>query len=197
MIAAALLSLLASANFELGGSGGIGRIMGEPEVAEGRDAEVVDPLRTLWSGTGWAGYQWMRGHYLVLRYDHSVGSGRIGQQQDLGDGLEESLELKVYGMEYVRVLPQERYRVRLGGGLGYASATDRLETDALTLTAKGSGVAAWFRSGIEVPLIPELHWHLEGVGQWTSFAAMKTEGLEPYETSFPVLRIESGFSLRL
>jgi hypothetical protein len=197
LITAVVLSLLASANFELGGSGGIGRLMGEPEVAEGRDAAVVDPLRSLWSASGWAGYQWMRGHFLALRYDYSIASGRIGNQRDLGEDLEETLVLQVYGLEYVRNLPHERFRVRWGGGLGYAMAEDVLETDAQSVSSKGTGVATWFRCGIEVPVVAELRWHLDGVGQWTSFAAMKTEGLEPYETAFPVLRLETGFSFGL
>lgn len=171
--------------------------MGEPEVAVGRDASVVDPLRFLWSGSGWVGYQWMRGHILTLRYDYSMGSGTIGNQQDLGEDLEETLVLEVYGLEYLRSLPRERYHLRLGGGLGYAKATDLLETRAESVSSKGDGVAAWVRSGIDVPVVSELRWHLDGVGQWTSFAAMKADGLEPYKTAFTVLRIETGFSLGL
>lgn len=171
--------------------------MGEPEVAVGRDASVVDPLRLLWSGSGWVGYQWMRGHILTLRYDYSMGSGTIGNQQDLGEDLEETLVLEVYGLEYLRSLPRERFRLRLGGGLGYAKATDLLETRAESVSSKGDGVAAWVRSGIDVPVVSELRWHLDGVGQWTSFAAMKADGLEPYKTAFTVLRIETGFSLGL
>lgn len=171
--------------------------MGEPEVAVGRDASVVDPLRLLWSASGWAGYQWMRGHILSLRYDHSIGSGRIENQKDLGEDLEETLELEVYGLEYIRFLPRQRHRLRLGGGLGYAKATDLLETRDASVTSSGNGVAVWVRSGIEVPVVAELRWHLDGVGQWMSFAAMKTDGLETYKTAFTALRIETGLSLGL
>lgn len=195
MIAPLILALLASSRFELGGAGGIGRIMGGPVVATGRDASVVDPLRMLWSGSGWVGYQWMRGHVLAIRYDHSVGSANLDHQQDLGEDLQETLTLDVYGMEYVRSMTHARYRFRVGGGLGYAKVTDELETASASLSAKGTGFALWLRSGIEVPLVSDLRWNLDGVGQWTSFAAMKTEALEPYKTDFPVLRLETGLSL--
>lgn len=197
MIAAAFLLLLASANLELGGSVGIGRLLGEPAVAQGRDPSVADPLRDLWSGTVWLGYPWKPGHLLAVRFDQAEGSGTLGGQKDLGQDLEESLVLRVYGLEYVSVQPHGKFSLRMGGGLGYATATDELETDQVTLRAKGNGIAVWARSGVVVPLGGSFRWHLEGVGQWSSYSAMRTEGLEPYKTDFPVVRLETGLSLAL
>lgn len=197
MIVASVLALLASSSLELGGAVGIGRLVGEPSVAQGRDGAVVDPLRNLWTGTVWMGYQWRRGHLLAMRYDHSQGSGSLANQPDLGEALEETLTLEVFGMEYVSLHTKGTFEVRLGGGLGYAKAVDRLQTRATSLRARGEGMALWMRSGIGIPVTDKVRWHLEGVGQWSSFAAMNAEGLEPYETDFPALRLETGLSLGL
>lgn len=197
MIAASVLALLASSSFELGGTVGIGRLFGEPSVAQGRDATVADPLRSLWSGTAWLGYQWQRGHLLALRYDQSKGSGSLGGQQDLGEDLVETLTLQVFGMEYLNVRAGQTFDLRWGCGLGYAKAIDGLETSTNSLRARGEGLALWVRSGLEIPLVSNVRLHFEGVGQWSSFAAMKAEGLEPYKTAFPVLRLETGLSLAL
>lgn len=197
MIPASLLFLLASSNLELGGSLGIGRLLGEPSAAQGRDPSVADPIRNLWTSSAWLGYTWRRGHLLALRFDQADGSGSLGRQEDLGEDLEEKLVLRVFGIEYVAMRPQGFFDLRMGGGLGYATATDRLETDQVTLRAKGSGIAAWVRSGVVVPFAGTFRWHLEGVGEWSSFSSMKSPGLDPYKTDFPVVRLETGLSLGL
>lgn len=197
MIAASLLALLASSPLELGGSVGIGRLLGEAAVAEGRDPALVDPLRVLWTGSAWIGYQWSRGNLLALRFDQSQGAADLGEAPDLGEDPEETLVLRVIGLEYVAIRPRGRVRLRIGGGLGYATVVDRLETRSASIEARGDGMAAWVRSGIDVPLGRSFRWHLEGVGQWSSFSVMKVQGMESYESDFPVVRLETGLSLSL
>lgn len=196
MIASLLLAVCAASGIELGAGAGLGRILGDGQSALGRDPQTVDAVREPFSWGGWIGYEWMPGHILGMRYQAWSASGKVEGMDDLGGKVEESLDLSSWGFEYTRVLGRDPLRWRLGGGLGFAEATDVLQFEPEDLEAKGAGMAVWVRGGLRLPAGP-LHVHLDAAGTWTSFSQMKPKGQDSYETSYPILQIEAALSYRI
>lgn len=196
MIPSLLLAFSAASGIELGAGAGLGRILGEGEPALGRDPRAVDAVREPFSWGGWVGYEWMPGHILGMRYQAWSASGKVEAMTDLGGDVEERLDLSVWGFEYTRVLGRDPLRWRLGGGLGFAEATDVLQFESDELEASGAGMALWLRGGLQLPAGP-LRFHLDAAGIWTSFSQMKPKGQDSYETSYPIVQIEAALSYRI
>lgn len=197
MIAAILSLLLAGTpKFELGGCGGLGYLYGDPQTATARDESVAEAVRYPWTFGGWLDYQWIRGNQVGFRYQQWYAKDYVTGLDDFGGG-KESLELRVYGVEYVRLQPFARTATwRLGGGAGFANATDRLESYGETVTAQGDGTAFWLRTGIAVPVgSTALHASLSGT--YASFSKMKSGELERFKTSYLHLNGELGLSFGL
>lgn len=196
MIASLALALCAASGIELGLGAGMGRIVGEGEAALGRDSRAIDAIREPTTWDGWVGYEWSPGHVLGMRYQAWNASGRVEAMDDLGEDVQEELDLTAWGFEYTRILGSAPLRWRVGGGLGFADATDRLEFATEDLEAKGSGWTVWGRGGVQLPAGP-LRFHVDAVTSWMSFSRMKPKGQEPYKSTYPILHLEAALSYRI
>lgn len=198
MIHHILALLLAGApKLELGVVAGLGYMPGEAVVAAGRDEEVVDAIRSPWSGGVWLGYQWMRGHQLGARYQYWQASQKIGAQDDF-EGGEETLELAIYGVEYTRLLPLAKQSlVRLGGGAGFAKAWDELALEDGDVSAKGDGWASWMRGTVSTPLGNAVDACAGLSATFIRMAKMKSVDIESFESDYLVLQAEIGLSFGL
>lgn len=196
MIAAALALVLAGApKLELGGFGGLGYLYGDPQTAKAREASVADAVRYPWTFGGWFGYQWIRGSQIGLRYQQWYAKDYVTGLDDFGGG-KESLELQVYGLEFVELLPVGQTTLRLGGGFGFAHATDILESYDESISAKGDGGAMWLRAGMALPVgSATLHGSLSGT--YASLSRMKSYDLGTYKTSYLLFSGEIGMSFGL
>lgn len=196
MILAPLLVLLAGApKLELGVMGGVGHILGGGDVAEGRNEDAVEAIQTPWSVGGWFAYQWWRGHDIGLRLQAWRAEGDAVGMGDYGGG-SEALDLVTYGPEYTRLRPlgASGMLLRVGGGVGFAQATDKLSfNDGQAVSASGDGIAGWLRGGVSAPIGPAAV-HLGVSGLYAGFAKMKSKQMKSFETSYWILQGEIGVS---
>lgn len=196
MILAPLLALLAGApKLELGGVAGMGRVFGGGDVAQGRSEDAVEPIQAPWTAGGWIAYQWKRGHDLGVRVQAWHAEGDAVGMGDYGGG-SETLDILAYGLEYTRLRPlgSSGTLLRIGGGGGFAQATDELSFhDGQPVSASGDGAAGWLRGGVSTPIGP-MAVHLAVAGMYAGFPRMKSKQMESFETSYWILQGEIGFS---
>ena len=196
MILAPLLVLLAGApKLELGGAAGVGHIFGGGDAAEGRSEDAVDAIQTPWTVGGWLAYQWRRGHDIGVRLQGWHAEGDAVGMDDYGGG-SERLDIVVYGLEYTRLRPlgASHTLLRIGGGVGFAQATDEFTfSDGQVVSASGDGGAGWLRGGVSRALGP-MSVHLGLSGLYASFPKMTSRAIKPFETCYWILQGEIGVS---
>ena len=84
--------------------------------------------------------------------------------------------------------------LRIGGGVGFAQATDELTfDDGQPVTASGDGGAGWLRGGVSTPIGP-MAVHLAVGGLYAGFPKMKSRQVESFETNYWILQGEIGVS---
>jgi len=195
VIAATLVILLAGApKIELGGMVGQGHVFGNADPALGRSDDAVSPAQDPWTFGGWCAYQWRRGHDLGVRVQSWRAEHDAVGMDDLGGGTE-TIQIDLLGLEYTRLIPYGKYQsLRMGGGLGFAQASDEFRFSEGSITASGDGMAGWLRAGVATPMGAAATLHVTLAGVYAGFSKMKSNEMESFDTNYWILEAELGLS---